>query len=76
MDTRHGSRCDIRIAEANRFAEREVALQMMADRIDGPEHVTVGANKGHDTRGFVAGRRALDIAPHVAHRATRREAPR
>jgi transposase len=72
MENRNGLLCEIRIAEANGFAEREVALQMMADRIEGPEHVTLGADKGYDTRGFVAGCRALNVVPHVAQHATRR----
>jgi transposase len=71
MENRHGLLCDFRIAEATGFAEREVALQMLTDRIDGPTRVTLGADKGYDTRDFVAGCRSLHVVPHVTQNTAR-----
>jgi transposase len=65
MENRHGLLVDFRVAEANGRAEREVALEML-DQLDAPGPVTVGADKGYDTRDFVADARAQQVVPHVA----------
>lgn len=66
MDNRNGLVVDLRIAEANGFAEREVALQMMEEAQSGDGRVTLGADKAYDSRDFVAACRARGITPHVA----------
>ena len=66
MDNRSGLLVDMRIAEANGRAEREVALQMVDDSLPGSRRLTVGADRGYDTRDFVAGCRERHITPHVA----------
>lgn len=71
MENRNGLLCDFRIAEANGRAEREVAIEMLRERIDGPRRITIGADKGYDTRGFVADCRAIGAVPHVAQHLTR-----
>ena len=37
-----------------------------------PHGATLGADKGYDTAGFVAGLRALGVTPHVAQNTTNR----
>lgn len=66
MENRNGLLVDLRVAEANGYAEREVALAMLDEHktVRGP--ATVGADKGYDTHDFVADCRAMNIVPHVA----------
>jgi hypothetical protein len=61
-------------ASTRTYAERTAAQRMLAAlrRRDRPRRRSVGADKGYDTRDFVAGVRALDVAPHVARNVTRR----
>ena len=68
MENRNGLAVKTRLTSATGTAEREAALDMAFD-IDGLHRVTVGADKGYDTRDFVSGLRALTITPHVAQRA-------
>jgi IS5 family transposase len=51
-------------------AERDAALEM-AGRIDGDQRVTVGADKGYDTRGFVQEMRDRNVTPHVSQNINR-----
>jgi transposase len=66
MENRHGLLVDLRIAEANGKAEREVAIAMVDEELPDPRRITLGADKGYDTRDFVAACRARNITPHVA----------
>lgn len=66
MENRNGLLVDLRIEEANGTAERTVALEMLADNVDGIRDVTVGGDKNFDTVGFVGGCRHLNVTPHVA----------
>jgi len=66
MENRNGLLVDLRIAEANGTAEREVALEMMDDRLAGSRRITVAGDKGYDTKGFVAECIARNVTPHVA----------
>jgi IS5 family transposase len=43
----------------------EAALSML-EQVSGSGQVTVGADKGYDTKDFVAQARALEVTPHVA----------
>lgn len=65
MENRNGLLVDLRILEANGRAEREAALLMLADTSKGPPPETLGADKGYDTRDFVAACRQQGITPHV-----------
>ena len=52
---------------ASSRAEREAALAMIERHDPGSERqLTLGADKGYDTRGFVAACRELRVTPHVA----------
>jgi transposase len=50
---------------ANGTAERDAAL-LMLEQIPAEQRVTVGADKGYDTREFVAECRQMNVTPHVA----------
>lgn len=65
MDNRHGLLVDLRVTEANGHAERQAALQML-EPVARKRRVTVGADRGYDTKDFVAGCRSLGATPHVA----------
>ena len=54
MENRNGLLVDFRVAEANKRAEREVALAMMDDELVGTRWVTFGGDKGYDMREIVA----------------------
>ena len=72
MENRHGLLRDFRIAEANGFAERKVALDMLDATGNDNDHRTVGADKGYDSRDFVNDCRARNVTPHVAQNQTNR----
>lgn len=63
MENRHGLLVDLRVSEANGYAERELALDMLSEHVE--RRATVGADRGYDTRDFVAGCRELEVTPHV-----------
>jgi transposase len=52
-------------------AERDAAL-LMAESLPGTHRVTLGADKGYDTREFIAELRHMEITPHVAQNDTNR----
>lgn len=64
MENRHGLLMDLRVTEASGTAERATALDMLSEHVD--TRATVGADKGYDTRSFVAESRAIGVTPHVA----------
>jgi transposase len=72
MENRNGLLVDLRIHEANGTAERDVALQMLDASLPGDRLVTLGADKGYDTRSFIAETRARNVTPHVAQNANGR----
>lgn len=65
MENRSGMVVDVALTEANGCAEREAALMMAKRSITG-RHSTLGADKGYDTRDFVAALREQAIKPHIA----------
>lgn len=66
MENRHGLLVDLRIAEANGRAERDVALQMLDAAVANGGRATVAADRGYDTGDFVARCRQRGLTPHVA----------
>jgi len=70
MENRNGLLVDLRIEEANGTAERTVALEMVADVVDGIREVTLAGDKGYDTVDFVGGCRNMNVTPHVAQNIT------
>ena len=75
MDNRHGLIVDTDVSLASGTAERESAVRML-DRLPARKRRrTLGADKGYDTRDFVAQARVRNITPHVAQNdANRRSA--
>lgn len=72
MENRNGLLVDLRITKATGRAEPEAAIEMLVDELPGTHQLTVGADKGYDTREFVEQCRLYDITPHVAQNTTRR----
>src|SRR5690349_14835735 len=64
-ENRNGLIVNTQVFQANGTAERDAALVML-EQLPGGYRVTVGADKGYDTRGFVAECRNLKVTPHVA----------
>jgi transposase len=66
-ENRHGLIVVADATKASSRAEREAALAMIERHSPGSERrLTLGADKGYDTRGFVAECRKLCVTPHVA----------
>jgi len=64
MENRHGLVVDACTLPATGTAEREAALQMIAQLDDG--RGTIGGDKGYNHRAFVDGVRRVGKTPHVA----------
>ena len=65
MDNREGLVVDVRLTPADGPGERAAAVEMLAS-VSGTGRITVGADRGYDTRGFVRECRKLKVTPHVA----------
>jgi transposase len=71
VENRNGLIVDAMAWEANGTAERDTAL-LMLEQIPGDGPVTVGGDKGFDTKDFVAECRHMGVTPHVAQNDGRR----
>jgi transposase len=71
VENRNSLLIDFQVEPADGTAERRAALAMADERLAGSRRITLGGDKGYDTRGFVASCRALNITPHVAQNDTR-----
>ena len=69
-ENRNGLIVNTETREATGTAERDAALVMVGE-VAGAGRVTLGADKGYDTRDFVAGCRGLRVTPHVAQNVKR-----
>ena len=65
IENRNGLVVDTELLQCNGTAERDAAL-LMAERVEGGQRVTVAADKGYDTKEFVAEMRRMNVTPHVA----------
>jgi hypothetical protein len=63
---------DIELTEANGYAERDTALEMLERLPPTSRRRTVAADKAYDTASFVADARQLGFTPHVAPNTTNR----
>jgi len=70
IENRNGLVVDTELLQCNGTAERQAAMLMM-ERVDGEGRITLGADKGYDTRGFVASVRNLGVTPHVTQNVER-----
>ena len=64
-ENRNGLVVDVRLTLASGTAERDAALAMLGNKPPSKQ-VTLGGDRGYDTRGFVAATRDLKVTPHVA----------
>lgn len=67
MENRNGLAVDVEVTLAGGTAERDAA-ELMAGRLKGRKHRTLGADKGYDAAGFADNLRELGITPHIAQR--------
>ena len=63
-ENRNGLVVGVALTQADGFAERQAALALLDRCVSGP--ATLGADRGYDTRDFVADLRKRRITPHVA----------
>jgi len=71
MEHRSGLIVRATVTPADGHGERDAALVML-ESIPGQHRITVAADKGYDTRDFVAEVRAMQVTPHIAQHTTRR----
>src|SRR5271154_1608597 len=65
VENRNGLIVNAELLEANGRAERDAAL-LMLEQVRGDGRITVGGDKGFDTREFTAECRHMNVTPHVA----------
>jgi transposase len=69
MENRNGIAVNGRVTEANGRAEPQAAVAMV-EEIPGHQRVTLGADKGYDTKQFVQELRDHQVTPHIARKPT------
>jgi transposase len=69
MENRNALIIDAELTQADGYAERATAIEMLARLPKRARRRTVAADKAYDTKAFVAGCRALGVTPHVAQNA-------
>jgi hypothetical protein len=70
MENRNGLVVDVRLTQATGKAERDAAIDMLTEK-PAEKRATLGADRGYDTRGFVARLRSIHVTPHVAQNVNR-----
>ena len=65
IENRNGLVVDTELLQCSGTAERDAA-RMMLGSLEGTAPVTVGADKGYDTKDFVKDLREMNATPHVA----------
>lgn len=71
MENRNGLLIEFAVEPADGYAERKSARAMLETALPGGRRITLGADKGYDTREFVASCRALKVTPHIARNESR-----
>ena len=71
MENRHGLAVEGCVTRASGYGERAAALEMLG-HLGSAGRIRVGADKGYDTRDFVAALRLLQVTPHVAQNTSHR----
>jgi len=66
MENRNGLIVDALATRASGHAERLAALHLVEPHADRSRRVTLGGDKGFDTRDFVAELREINVTPHLA----------
>jgi transposase len=70
-ENRNGLVVDVRTTQATGTAERTAAIEMVGNKA-ARKRVTLGGDRGYDTKGFVEACRERRITPHVAQNDTNR----
>jgi len=70
-ENRHTLLIDLQVEPADGSAERRAAVALADERLAGTGRITVGGDKGYDTRAFIAACRELKVTPHVTQNLTR-----
>lgn len=70
-ENKNGLLVAVSLDEANGTAERDAALGLLY-WLGGDKRITLGADKGYDTKDFVAQCRHMNVTPHVAQNIGRR----
>lgn len=68
MENRNGLLVGFSVDEASGTAERRNALRLIDDIKTTNGRITLGADKGYDSRDFIADCRERDVTPHVAQK--------
>src|SRR6185437_15245058 len=71
MEHRSGLIVKATVTPADGHGERDAALVMIED-LPGQHRLTIAADKGYDTRDFVAELRHMHVTPHIAQHTTGR----
>jgi len=71
MENRHGLVVEGGVTRASGYGERAAALEMQGHRATAGR-ITVGADKGYDTRDFVEALRLRQVTPQVAQNTANR----
>jgi transposase len=71
VENRNGLIVNATAWDANGTAERDTAL-LMLEQVPGDGRITVGGDKGFDTKDFVAECRHMNVTPHIAQNGARR----
>ena len=71
MENRNTILIDFQVEPADGRAERRATLAMVGECLPGRQRITLGGDKGYDTRDFVESCRALKVTPHVAQNLAR-----
>jgi len=70
-ENRNGLVVDVRLTQASGTAERDAALEMLTHK-RALRRITLGGDRGYDTRGFVTALRERKVTPQVAQNDSRR----
>jgi transposase len=71
MENRNGLIVDLALRPAVGVTEPEAALELLMGAVPLGGNITVGGDKGYDTKDFVAGLRQLGVTPHIAQNITK-----
>ena len=66
MENRNGLMVDVLITQADGFAERRTALEMLDRSVPGTKRITLAGDKGYDTADFIEACRERRVTPHIA----------
>ena len=70
IENRNGLVVDTELLQCNGTAERDAAM-MKTERVEGTDRITLGADKGYDTKDFVREMRGMNVTPHVSQNTKR-----